>query len=91
MSTLAKQSRAATGLDAAGFGMLVGVSALTVHGWETGSKKPTARETEVLARILKGCARHGGPDAINVFINESLKADYLTALGVLLIDGAYAK
>ena len=91
MSTLAKQARAATGLTQQEFSNLLGVNTMTVSRWETGKLALSARDTEVVARVLKGCARHGDPVAVSRMIHESLQGDYLTALAVLLIDGAYAR
>lgn len=91
MSTLAKQSRAATGLTQSEFANLIGVHTMTVSRWELGKLAPSSRDTELLSRVLKGCTRLGTPSDVSKYIHESIAGDYLTALGVLLIDGAYSK
>ncbi len=91
MSVLAKQSRAATGLTQSEYAALLGVHSMTVSRWETGKLAMSARDTEVCARVLKGCSRHGDPTKVARMVHETLTGDYLTALAVLLIDGAYAK
>lgn len=91
MTTLSKMAFTATGLHESEYCDLRGISKLTFHGWNLGSVKPSAREVEITARIIKGCHRHGGPSEARRMVLETLKGDYLTALAVLLIDGAYAK
>lgn len=91
MTTLVEQAFNASGLSVQEYAELIGVPALTMHRWFLGTLKQTARETEISARILKGTHRHGSPEEVRRMVLETLKGDYLTALAVLLIDGAYSK
>jgi DNA-binding transcriptional regulator YiaG len=46
-----KAQRAKTGLSAADYAMLVGVSALTIYNWENGKSRPRQEQFAALASL----------------------------------------
>jgi DNA-binding transcriptional regulator YiaG len=64
----AKAQRAKTGLSAADYALLVGVSALTIYNWENGKSRPRKEQFAALA-ALRGIGRREAVRRIQV-LNE---------------------